>query len=232
MASYPSSTKSFATHTGGQQIASADINAIQDEVVALENGLRTGVAHDLIPDADNTRDLGSAAKQWNDAFLGGRLVSPSLDVDTTGFVNSATQPRARVYRSTAQTISDTTLTALTFDTEDFDVGAMHDTGSNTSRLTVPTGGDGLYLIIAGISWAANATGFRELIVKKNGTTFVGGSLSQNVGAGASTAQQAVAAITLAATDYVEAFVQQTSGGALATANNPNTLDFFSIVKLW
>jgi hypothetical protein len=53
-ASYPSATKSFTTKVDGpgNTIAAAHVNDLQDEVVAIENGLRTGLAHDLVL-ADN-----------------------------------------------------------------------------------------------------------------------------------------------------------------------------------
>ncbi len=73
MASYPSATKSFPTHSASQTIASADINAIQDEVVAVETGIRDGFAHPIIPLTDDSYDLGSSSKQWQDLYLSGSL---------------------------------------------------------------------------------------------------------------------------------------------------------------
>jgi hypothetical protein len=69
-ASYPSSTKSFTTKTDGpsQTIVAAHVNDLQDEVVAVENALLTGVAHNIIPDADNTRALGSSSKTWSNVY--------------------------------------------------------------------------------------------------------------------------------------------------------------------
>lgn len=82
-ASYPSGTKSFSTKVDGpgQTIFAAHINEIQDEIVAVENALLTGLAHTLLPDTNNTRDLGSNAKRWaNGHFqvlkVAGASVSP------------------------------------------------------------------------------------------------------------------------------------------------------------
>jgi hypothetical protein len=48
---------------------------------------------------------------------------------------------------------------LTFDSERFDSDASHSTVSNTGRLTVPTNGDGLYLIGGTVQFGAyNDTG--------------------------------------------------------------------------
>src|SRR5687767_13838496 len=44
MASYPDSVKSFTTKNPGQTIASAFVNDLQDEVNAIEAGIRNGTA--------------------------------------------------------------------------------------------------------------------------------------------------------------------------------------------
>lgn len=44
MANYPASAPSFASKTPGQVIASAHMNAVQDEVVAIGGGLLNGTA--------------------------------------------------------------------------------------------------------------------------------------------------------------------------------------------
>lgn len=55
-ASYPTAAKSFTTKTDGptQTIIAAHVNALQDEIVAIENGLLTGVAHDTTFNEDVT----------------------------------------------------------------------------------------------------------------------------------------------------------------------------------
>lgn len=70
-ASYPGTTKSFTTKTDGptQTIFAAHINDLQDEVVAIENGLLNGVAHIFKPLSDNTYDLGTSSLAWRDLFV-------------------------------------------------------------------------------------------------------------------------------------------------------------------
>lgn len=69
MASYPSATVSFATRLPNTTIASATDNAHQDEIVAIENGLRTGLEHDL-KFTDALYDVGkSGATRPRDLFL-------------------------------------------------------------------------------------------------------------------------------------------------------------------
>ena len=64
--------------------------------------------------------------------------------------------------------------------ERIDVGAMHDTSSNTSRLTVPSGG-GFYGIGGRIEFAANSTGRRGIQIRLNGTTVIAREETNNIG---------------------------------------------------
>jgi hypothetical protein len=125
-------------------------------------------------------------------------------------------PHARVYNSVA--ISHTTSgswQALTFDSERVDVGACHSIVSNTSRLTVPSGGGGWYDIGGSIEWASNATGTRSIGIRLNGATFLA---APKVAALSTTLPQSVSTkYQLAAGDYVELMAVQDSGGALNVA---------------
>jgi hypothetical protein len=112
-ASYPSSTKSFTTKTSGQTIASSHINEIQDEIVAIENGLLTGLAHVLKPLTDATYDLGASGKQWKNLYLsgslivGGSTVSLTPDLSTCGL-------RLSLTTATPYTTSDVTAATTVF----------------------------------------------------------------------------------------------------------------------
>lgn len=123
------------------------------------------------------------------------------------------KPRCRVRNSS--NISHTSsgnYQALTFDSERVDVGPMHDTGSNTGRLTVPTGGGGFYAIGGNVEFVANATGRRGLQIRLNGSTIIA-----RTEVGAQTTDFPVSIDTvyqLAAGDYVELMALQASGGSL------------------
>ena len=128
---------------------------------------------------------------------------------------------ARVYRSTAQTITTgTTGTVLTFDAERWDTGGVHSTVSNTGRLTATRAG--VYVIGLGVEWAANATGVRIATIRLNaaGTPLAG---DERAASGASTVvqQNIVTLYRLAAGEYVYATVAQTSGGDLDVQRNAN-----------
>jgi hypothetical protein len=124
---------------------------------------------------------------------------------------------ARVTNSALQTFTTGTEAVLTFNTETFDTSTIHDTGSNTSRLTAPL--TGKYLVEGSISWAANGTGVRVNRIKKNGSTNLsGGGGSAVATSGLSLCHSATIAL-LNATDYVELTGFQTSGGNLDTIAN-------------
>lgn len=133
-------------------------------------------------------------------------------------------PRCSIYQGTAGTTAGTSGTAalVLWDTEsasDGDTDTMHSTSTNTSRVVATTAG--LYRVDVSIYFAANATGYREVQLRKNA--------AGNVASGTQIDQFRLAAtptgsgycgggklVRLAATDYIEAFVTQTSGGSLAT----------------
>lgn len=69
MASYPSATKTYTTKAAGDTIQPAHINDVQEEIVALENGLLSGVAHTVLPVATNLYDLGSLAVRWRSGYF-------------------------------------------------------------------------------------------------------------------------------------------------------------------
>lgn len=119
-----------------------------------------------------------------------------------------------VYNSGAQSCANATWVAMTADSEVFDTNSLHSTSVNTSRITIPTGFDGIWLISAYTAHAFNAAGGRGLAIKKNGTSF---ELTNHQPAIAATYGNAITTcgtLSLAAGDYVEALTWQLSGGNL------------------
>jgi hypothetical protein len=120
-------------------------------------------------------------------------------------------PAARVYNSASQSIPNNTDTVLAFDTELFDTDAMHDNVNNNTRLTCKTAGN--YLIIANVGFTSNATGFRKLYLKINGSINDGLVSAMSVN-GDQTFLATSVLRSMAVNDYVEAYVKQTSGEPL------------------
>lgn len=152
---------------------------------------------DIIPDAESGGDSG--------LMSGASLAALEALVASTGIA-------ARAYNSGALTISNNSLTWLTFSsTRDNSTDGMHSTSSNTGRLTAPVAG--WYLITAAIRWASNATGVRQLYLRANGSTYID-TVNQDAVGTTNTRQTIATLYYLAANEYVEAAVYQNSGGNL------------------
>lgn len=130
---------------------------------------------------------------------------------------------ASVTHNAAQSINDTTVTVLAFNTENFDTDAIHDTVTNNSRLTCKL--TGKYFIGGVVYWDPNITGFRQIFIKLNGTTILASQIVAPSPAGQT--QQVVGLLqSLTATDYVELYVQQGSGGALNVTSGSGSPTFY------
>lgn len=129
------------------------------------------------------------------------------------------QPYVRVYHSASQSVTATT--SLLFDSETSDTDGFHSTVSNTSRLTVPTGLDGLYAITAGVFWQQNSTGGRSVRLKLNGTTYIAANVTPGA-TGADVLQGVTTLYALVAGDYLEVEVSQDSGSTLSVYANSST----------
>lgn len=75
----------------------------------------------------------------------------------------------RVRRTTDQSLTLDTLTAILFDTEDFDTDTMHSTVSNTDRITASTAG--YYAVGAYVSWSAGGNKQAWMSKVTSGPTF-------------------------------------------------------------
>jgi hypothetical protein len=136
-------------------------------------------------------------------------------------VAGATFAGCYLTKSAAQSLSNATDTAITWDTESFDVGSYHSVATNTSRITIPAGKAGYYLLNAQLLYGANATGNRVISVRKNGSNIsvtppgYGGNITIT---GASVIYQ-TSIVSAAVADYFEIFGSQSSGGALNVHGN-------------
>lgn len=187
---------------------------------------------------DDTYDIGaSGATRPRNLYLSqGAQLSGALTVGTTvtigGVVTAASQIRAGAYHSTTQSLSDSTWSSLSMNSEDYDVGSVHDTATNNSRMTIPSGGTGFYLVTGAVGFAASGAGVRGARIAKNGSV-VGTNVTVPA-TGTGTTQIGVQWMgPLSAGDYVEVQGYQSSGGALnagnATREGGNQIQ---IVKLW
>lgn len=139
-------------------------------------------------------------------------------------------------RTAAQSINDSTDTAITFPagsvTEELDSDGFHSTASNTARITIPSGGGGWYLIGGNVRWETNATGVRVLWTEYNGTagtgTVIGESRIASSGSTTQTSQLVSTVYLLSAGDYVSLNVRQTSGAARDVQSSGFSARFYAL----
>lgn len=147
----------------------------------------------------------------------------------TGFNDAFKPPYCCLYQSANISIATSgTAQALTFDSEVVDNLSMHSVVTNTSRINVPADGSGMYLIGGAVRFATNATGYRQLEFRINGTT---AHIARYPSTGGATQTYVSAAFMypLSDYDYVELWVAQTSGGALnAEAVGTYGMQFYAI----
>jgi hypothetical protein len=93
----------------------------------------------------------------------------------------------------------------------FDSASMHSTSVNNSRITVPV--TGLYIITGYISWDFNATGYRRVQLRLNGTIVI--AQTDWAAAGSLLPSQSICTLyLLTANDYVEVCGTHTRGANL------------------
>ena len=129
-----------------------------------------------------------------------------------------------------QSIPASTIQPLAFNTEHSDSNGMHDTTTNNSRVTIPSGAAGIYLVGGAVRWAnpVIATSLiLQIRVTNTGNTFAESTL--NVGAGVGAGMFAFGVVALNVSDYLEFVVTHFDSGALninSAANvSPNFFGF-------
>ena len=129
--------------------------------------------------------------------------------------SSPTYVGASVYMSANQSISNSTDTKLSWNTEAWDTNAIHDSGSPT-RMTVPSSYDGKWRVSGQIVTGSGSGGV-EISIYVNGTRYVAGT--PNFGSAQLPSSRGAMVtmnleLNLSAADYVELECWQNSGGAL------------------
>ena len=127
-------------------------------------------------------------------------------------------PRCYVYLTTVPSPANGVETLISWDTELYDTDTMHSTSTNASRLVATT--TGLYACSFQVAWTGNATGVRGVHVRKNsaGNVASGTQMARSfipTGNISGNSVNCVADLQMTATDYLEVFTYQSSGGALA-----------------
>lgn len=137
-------------------------------------------------------------------------------------------PHTFIRQTVAQSLTSSTWTAITFDTEEVDSDGGHSTVTNTSRYTGQTAG---WYFVAGLaSFAANATGTRRIRFNLNGAAMNASEATTSAQGVGATGIGVTRMVYLNVGDYIEVFAYQSSGGALNTSVNTESQSQLSV--LW
>lgn len=127
--------------------------------------------------------------------------------DAVGFLLA--RPYATLTHTLAQSIPDSTNTALSFNTEVADTDNGHSTTSTISRYVVQTAG--IWTVTGSVPWNLNAVGKRECFVRTNGA-FEFSSSAIVVGANVRCSLSVTDKVACSVGDYIE-IVGWHNGGA-------------------
>jgi hypothetical protein len=159
----------------------------ETDYVDITGDTMTGL---LVLSADPSADLGAATKQYADLHLpktGGTMTgdltlngdpdanlkaAPKQYVDAAKAAALNTAFQCEIYHSVQQSIANQTWTAKSFNSEVRDIGGMHNTSTNNSRITIPASGAGVYIITAFISFVENHDEDVQGRIMKNDTTIL------------------------------------------------------------
>jgi hypothetical protein len=155
-------------------------------------------------------------------WTNGEFVTDTIMNATTGVRDALNfilaPPRCDLRQTAAQSIGNGAWTALTFTTEDADTDSMHDTVTNTDRITVQTAG--WYRLTGSASWAVTGSVVRNgARWTKNGVAISGGGVMLSPLATGSGYGMAAATtdVFLAVNDIVRLEVFQTAAATRLTS---------------
>ena len=183
---------------------------------AIDTTMATMVAKTII-DAKGDLIAGTAADTAARIAVGtnGHVLTADSTA-ATGLKWASATPTAKgcsLYRTADQSIANSTQTAISWNVEVYDTDAYHDNSTNPTRITIPAGLGGKYLISTTLPYVASAVGQRVGYIHINGSlTYLTaqGNLSATVGTFVDYAYTA----NLTAGDYIEISTFQDTGGAL------------------
>ncbi len=143
--------------------------------------------------------------------LTGTYPNASIAAGAVAPSNFGTIPAVRVSNSVNESIPNTGVTAVTFDSTLYDNASIHSNTSNNTRLTAPLAG--LYDIVGEVVWESDPTGDRRLVIRRNGVHNLAADFVAADPA-SQTAQEIVTQARLNAGDYVELFAGQSTASFL------------------
>lgn len=199
--------------------------SLKDSTSRLVNAM----FHKTSDDLDDAID-GATYKKVAGVSAGNLIQTASIGDAQVTKAKTESRSRAKAYHASAQSINNNTFTTLAFDSEEYDSASLHDTSTNNSRLTVPSGGDtGTWMLIAQVGWASGSTGTRRVQILKNGNAIAD---ALQINAAGVTIQSVVAIVNAPSVgDYFEVSVHHTQGAALNVSGGVQTT-WFQAIHVW
>ena len=177
--------------------------------------ITNSMATEITAKADLIVGTGNAAFDNLAVGTNGQVLTADSTVSPTGLkwaTVSNTAKGCSLYLTASQSTSTGVDSTVAWTNELYDTDVFHDTSTNNDRITIPTGLGGKYLVTVYISWSSNTTGYRQLVLKKNGSLFYYNNIPPTNGAGGTSMMSAV--LNLSAADYLNFTVYQNSGTTL------------------
>jgi len=227
VATYPAGTYAPTPVANGGVIDAARDNAQDGEITAVENALLNGLDHALtISTGGLTISTGGLRVSGPSTFTGA--------VTFSSLVSAVAQPRCLVYSTVAQSFAANAFTAVSFTAEEYDVGGLHSTAANPSRITIPAGSSGLYLFGTLVRFSTGGAGDQAFVrmIKNSTTEFSAGPALARASSASITLQYQVPAVVDGGDFFEVEVFPTTSTGSMAAAGVRRIASDFWCVKLW
>jgi hypothetical protein len=212
--------KASGTDLDFSWVAQDDSNAIQNAIVDAKGDLIGATAADT-PARLAVGTNGQVLTADSTAATGLAWATPA----------GAAVSGCSLFKSADQSCPNDSGTTVTFDSEAFDTDAYHSTSTNTSRITIPAGKAGKFLLIGRIDFAANSTGQRHLNFIKNGSFNTIGLWAYQATAAGTGGAYASVVVDAADGDYYEISAYQNSGSAVNMRGSSIEKTIFQAIRL-
>jgi hypothetical protein len=195
-------------------------------------GAGGSVATDAIWDAAGDLAVGTGADTAAKLTKGADGLVLAMVGGAVAWAASGAFVGAKAFNSTTQAVDTATEAALALDSEEYDTNGFHDNSTNNSRMTIPAGLGGYYLLLGYTQFSADGDGGRYMWFMNGASTrIVGMNLALQGTASIQTAVGIQTVAYLAAGDYVSMAAYHVAGNSLNLGGTNENSTMFTIVRL-